>query len=39
VAGAVNFIKSENMFYPACTLQFNGRMCHKKLQEAGDNTW
>ena len=33
VAGFIQFIKAENMVYPSCPLQYNGKTCAKKLQE------
>ena len=41
VAGFINFVKQDNMFYPACTLQRNGRTCNKKAMEQspGSGTW
>jgi hypothetical protein len=40
VAGYVHFIRNENMLYPACTLDFNGRPCHKKLVDTtGAGNW
>ena len=39
VAGFINFVKQENMFYPACTLQRNGRICNKKAMEQGVGQW
>jgi hypothetical protein len=30
-AATVNFIRTENMCYAGCPLQFNGRSCNKKL--------
>lgn len=32
------FLRNENFCYPACTLQYNGKPCHKKLQDQGDGT-
>ena len=39
VAGFINFVKQENMFYPACTLQRNGRTCNKKAMEQAPGSW
>lgn len=35
VAAWVNFIRGENLFYPACTGMYNGKQCNKKLQDQG----
>ncbi|KAK9813638.1 hypothetical protein WJX73_001046 [Symbiochloris irregularis] len=32
----VGFIRGENMSYPACTLNYAGRQCNKKLTSQGD---
>jgi len=34
-------IKTETIAYPACTLQYNGKQCNKKVQESGqgDGQW
>ncbi len=40
INGTVQFIRNENMSYNACTRDFNGRACQKKLQEqGGENEW
>eukprot|EP00803_Ostreobium_quekettii_P006045 evm.model.scf_430.4 EVM.evm.TU.scf_430.4 scf_430:16968-25836(+) len=39
VAATVFFIRNENMYYPACPLDFNGRQCHKKLREESVDRW
>lgn len=33
VVGTINFIRNENMWYSACTRDFGGRTCNKKLTE------
>lgn len=39
VVATVTFLRSENMYYPACPLPFNGKTCNKKLQDhAGDGS-
>ena len=38
VSAWVNFIRGENLFYPACTGQYNGKQCNKKLSDQG-NAW
>lgn len=38
VSAWVNFIRGENLFYPACTGQYNGKQCNKKLSDQG-NGW
>ena len=39
VAGFINYVKQDNMFYPACTLQRNGRTCNKKAMEQAPGSW
>eukprot|EP00775_Hariotina_reticulata_P005401 gene5401-5635_t len=39
VTGIINYIKSENMTYPSCPRDFNGRTCQKKLQDQDNNNW
>jgi hypothetical protein len=40
VSGAITFLRTENMFYPACSNKIaEGRQCNKKLQDNGDGTW
>jgi hypothetical protein len=39
VSGTINYIKSENMTYPSCPRDFNGRTCQKKLQDQDNNNW
>jgi len=38
VSAWVNFIRGENLFYPACTGHYNGKQCNKKLNDQG-NGW
>jgi hypothetical protein len=39
----LSHIKTENFAYPACTLQYNGKQCNKKVSDsgggAGDMQW
>ena len=35
VAAWLSHIKTENIAYPACTLQYNGKQCSKKVQDSG----
>ena len=35
----IKHLKTENLYYPACTLQRNGRQCSKKLQSMEDDKW
>lgn len=39
--GTVSFLKADGgkMYYPACTLSFNGKQCNKKLVEHDGGTW
>ncbi len=37
--GHVTFIQSQTLAYTACPRDYNGRPCHKKLQDQGDGTW
>lgn len=41
VACFITMIKQESMYYPACTLQYNGRTCNKKLsdQQGDGEVW
>ncbi|KAL3155866.1 hypothetical protein ABBQ32_012870 [Trebouxia sp. C0010 RCD-2024] len=39
VSAWVNFIRGENLFYPACTGQYNGKQCNKKLSDQGNAWW
>jgi hypothetical protein len=40
VAGAITFLRTENMYYPACSNKTaEGRQCNKKLHDNGDATW
>jgi len=39
VAATINYIRTENMYYPACPKDFSGRPCHKKLQDNGGSWW
>ncbi|KAL4425850.1 hypothetical protein ABPG75_009866 [Micractinium tetrahymenae] len=40
VAGAVTYLRSENMYYPACTNKIDGgRQCNKKLQDNQNGGW
>lgn len=39
VSAWVNFIRGENLFYPACTGQYNGKQCNKKLSDQGNGWW
>lgn len=40
LSGAVTYLRTENMSYPACTNKVaEGRQCNKKLQDSGDGTW
>lgn len=41
VSAWVTFIRNEaaKMYYPACTLSFNGRTCNKKLSDQGGQWW
>jgi hypothetical protein len=31
----LSFVKQENIAYPACTLQYNGKQCNKKVTDNG----
>lgn len=39
----ITFVKSDPIAYPACTLQFNGKPCNKKVTDStgsdGPNRW
>lgn len=35
VAASLTFIKNSTVAYPACTLQFNGKQCNKKVTDNG----
>lgn len=39
IAATVTFIKSENLYYPACTLKNGERQCQKKLIDSGGGDW
>ncbi|TVU18300.1 hypothetical protein EJB05_34390 [Eragrostis curvula] len=39
VKGAISHLKADNFFYPACTLEANGRQCNKKVTNNGDGSW
>jgi replication factor A1 len=39
VKGAISHLRSDNFFYPACTMDVNGRKCNKKVTNNGDGTW
>eukprot|EP00879_Flechtneria_rotunda_P025305 GHRR01026883.1.p1 GENE.GHRR01026883.1~~GHRR01026883.1.p1 ORF type:complete len:797 (+),score=258.36 GHRR01026883.1:172-2562(+) len=39
VLGTIAHIRTENMVYPACTRDFNGRPCHKKLGGQEGSWW
>lgn len=31
----ITFVKSDPIAYPACTLQYNGKQCNKKVTDSG----
>lgn len=37
----VDYIRTENLTYPACPRDYNGRTCNKKLQDnaGGGGAW
>lgn len=35
VSACLSFVKQENIAYPACTLQYNGKQCNKKVTDNG----
>lgn len=41
VACTLTMIKEESAYYPACSLQYNGRPCNKKLTNSDNDgaTW
>ncbi|KAK3137722.1 hypothetical protein QOZ80_5BG0456330 [Eleusine coracana subsp. coracana] len=39
IKGSISHLKSDNFFYPACTIEVNGRQCNKKVTNNGDGTW
>lgn len=39
INGTITFVRNENMSYPACTLQYAGRPCHKKCTDNGSGSW
>ncbi len=43
MAASLQFIKNSAVAYPACTLQFNGKQCNKKVTDngggEGPNRW
>lgn len=39
LVATVNFLRTDNMTYPGCPKDFNGRTCQKKLQDDGNGGW
>ncbi|CAN6336071.1 unnamed protein product [Urochloa humidicola] len=39
VRASISNVVSDNFCYPACTLEFNGKRCNKKVTRNGDWTW
>ena len=38
-SAVVTYLRTENMCYPACPNNKDGRQCNKKLMDNGDGTW
>jgi replication factor A1 len=32
-------VNAKNFCYPACTLEFNGKQCNRKVTKSSDGTW
>ncbi|RLN00544.1 replication protein A 70 kDa DNA-binding subunit C-like [Panicum miliaceum] len=39
VGAVISHVVADNFCYPACTLEFNGKRCNKKVTRNGDWTW
>jgi len=39
VRAVISHVRDDNFCYPACTLEFNGKRCNKKVTRNGDWTW
>jgi len=39
VKAVISHVLADNFCYPACTLEFNGKRCNKKVTRNGDWTW
>uniref|UniRef100_A0A0A9DTP7 Replication factor A C-terminal domain-containing protein n=1 Tax=Arundo donax TaxID=35708 RepID=A0A0A9DTP7_ARUDO len=39
VKAVISHVKADAFCYPACTLEFNGKRCVKKVARNSDGTW